>query len=138
MPDPNLKERNFKIRRIEEEDFETVAMWRREHNEPALERNAIPLISTYIVEDNNCPVLCLIMYLTNGPVVWAEHLVSDPYYLYSTEAMDWVTPICDRNVKTMGYQAILCITNKPGLKKRYEQLGYEESPKGASVFMKIL
>lgn len=128
----------FLVRPYEADDFLMITSWWREHEEIGPTEAMLPLESTYIVEQNKVPVLCATLYLTNSKeFCLVDNLVANPNVTEKRmKAMDVMDEHLCMVAKKLGYKKLLCMTEKPVLKKRYMEFGYNPTLENITTLIK--
>ena len=89
--------------------------------------------------DTLLPVAAISLYLTNcKELALIENLVSNPRVSdrIRREGVTVMVEYMETYAKAHGVKNLICMTNKNGLKKRYEGLGYKPGLKGLTMFCK--
>lgn len=125
------------IRNFKKNDFETILSWWNEVKEIGPTIEMLPEESTFILEINNVPKMCVTVYLTNtNYVAYAENFVKAPGLSnkYSKTLVNHI----EKFTKDKGFKVLLCLSYKEKLKRRYEKLGYRNTLNNLSSFVKEL
>lgn len=126
------------IRLYKKEDYELVKSWWLAAKEFAPLEEMLPEESTFILEINNEPKICLTTYLTNCKFfAYLENFVKDPNF-NNEEAIQKLVSHVEKFVKDKGYRVLFCLSYKDKLKERYEELGYTNTLNNLSSFNKEL
>ncbi len=128
------------IRPYTERDYPIVCDWWEFHGEPIPPKELIPT-STYILEKDGLPWVCLSLVMFNTPwIAWSCGLVSNPH-ISSEGRQDAVRDLWDhvaQIARLMGYKNLLCIAPNEQLEKRYEELGFKVTKKNQTFMVKEL
>lgn len=128
----------FLVRPYEADDYLMIASWWREHQEIGPTEAMLPVESTFIVEQNKMPVLCATLYLTNTKEFCiVDNLVANPNV---KEKRKHAVEVMDEHLvmvaKKLGYKKLLCMTEKPVLKKRYMEFGFMPTLENLTALIK--
>lgn len=129
------------IRNYKKEDLNLILKWYRDHKQFEPFANMLLTDSTFILEHDNKPVMCISVYLTNSKeIALLEHLVRDPEFNGSIkdEAIKMITNYAENFTKNMGYSRLVTLINRKSLKDKYLNYGYIENGKDLSIFVKDL
>ena len=127
------------IRLFNKNDFETIKIWWNKANEipPTLEM--LPEESTFILELNDEPQICITVYLTNtNYLAYLEALVRNPELKNHQYYTKLLIQHVENFVKEKNYKILICLSDKDKLKARYMELGYINTLNNLSSFAKEL
>lgn len=126
------------IRNIDlSKDFDTVVSW----HQPAPLQSMLPEESTFVAESNGKLLASITMYLTNTiKFAQLDNLVADPSIPKTLrhKAVEELVSHCESHARSLGYQGLFCFTYRPGLVKRYQELGYTKTLEQVTTFFKEL
>lgn len=131
---------NYKIRHYNDSEYQTIRSWWTDLNEVPPLQDMLPEESSYIFEVDGQPSICVTLYLTNSKAFcMIDNLICSPLFKEKgqrREAIELFKNYIDGVVKEKGFARILCMTEKPALKKRYMELGYRPTLDGVTTFIK--
>jgi hypothetical protein len=130
------------IRNYKKSDLNTILGWYSDRNQHGPLPDMFLEDSTFVLEYDNKPVMCISIYLTNSKeIALLEHLARDPEFndrSTTGEAINMITNYVENFTKNMGYKRIFTLINRQSLKNKYSDFGYLETNNGISIFMKEL
>lgn len=127
------------IRNYQSSDFETVSRWWAHSKEIGPLEGMLPPESTYILELDGIPALCVTIILTNTKeFCYLENFAGNPTVerAQRRKASQLLTKHVTTVAKSLGYKRLLCLAYKGPLKKRYQELGFTRTLDGVSGFCK--
>jgi len=131
---------NYKIRHYNGSEYQLIKSWWVDIKEVPPLPIMLPEESTYIFEVNGEPSICVTLYLTNSKAFcMIDNLICSPSLKDKgtrREAIELFKNYIDGVVKEKGFAGILCMTEKPALKKRYMELGYKPTLEGVTTLVK--
>lgn len=128
----------FLVRNYEPDDYLMIVSWWKDHKEIGPTEEMLPVESTFIIEENKVPVLCATLYLTNTKEFCiVDNLVANPNH---KEKRRRAVEVMDEQLvmfaKKLGYKKLLCMTEKPVLKKRYMEFGFKPTLENITALIK--
>lgn len=127
------------IRLFKKDDYELIRSWWIKANEFPPYQEMLPEESTFILEIDNQPKMCLTVYLTNCKFfAYLENFIKDPEFKNSKNEVNQLLEHAEKFAKDKGYKVLFCLAYKDKLKKRYEELGYKNTLNNLSSFVKEL
>lgn len=131
------------IRNVEiAKDYELVSSWWRAANEPGPTVTMMPEESTFIIEDlKGTPIAAITVYLLNtSRFAQLENLIAAPNLTLSTrrEAVQNLVSYAENYIRSLGYQGVACMSYRPKLTERYQQLGYTRTLEQVTTLFKEL
>lgn len=131
---------NYKVRNYKPDDFTMISSWWADSKEVGPIEAMLPPESTFILELNGVPTVCVTLYLTNAKAFcMADNLISNPAVKdreWRAKAVDLMNGFADGFARERGFERILCLTEKNALKRRYMELGYKPTLDGVTTFIK--
>jgi len=125
------------IRLFNKNDFEMIKMWWNEAQEMPPTIEMLPEESTFILEVNNEPQVCITVYLTNtNYVAYLENFIKNPNLKDSKEYTKKIVEHAENFAKQKGFKILVCLSYKEKLKQRYQDLGYINTLNNLSGFAK--
>lgn len=129
------------IRNYRESDFQSIARWWDAADETAPIPTMLPTDSTFVLEIDSIPVLCITVYTTNSnEVAFLENFVGNPTFKGPKRrdaAQILVSYACDW-AKERGINRVICFAYKEPLVKRYQELGMRKTMTNITSFVKEL
>lgn len=129
------------IRLYNKSDLNTLLSWYRDRKQFEPCAGMFTEDSTFILEENGKPLVCLSVYLTNSKdVALLEHLVSAPDFkgAMRNECIKIITDYVEKFTKELGYKRLITLIDRESLKNKYTSFGYVEMNNNVSMFMKEL
>lgn len=128
----------MKIRHYQKEEYYNVLSWWEQHEECAPTKDMLPEESTFILEENGIPWVCITLYLTNSKeFAWIDNLVANPAIKKSSkEAVNTIVEHVEKFAKNKGYKKLFCMAIEDKLGKRYQELGYNMTCNSVKTFLK--
>ena len=124
----------FNIRRLNENDWDTLVSWWDEWPDwqnPS--KDFLPENGTggLIVEKDNVPIVAGFMYFTNSMGVLLEWIVSNPSYRDDDrqDAIEFLILTCEEYIKANGKKYIFSIGRNKHLIETHKKLGYHVDEK---------
>jgi len=125
------------IRLFNKNDFEMIKMWWNDAQEMPPTIEMLPEESTFILEVNNEPQVCITVYLTNtNYVAYLENFIKNPNLKDSKEYTKKIVEHAENFAKQKGFKILVCLSYKEKLKQRYQDLGYINTLNNLSGFAK--
>lgn len=127
------------IRLFNKNDFKMIQSWWKAADEMAPTIEMLPEDSTFILEIDEKPQICITLYLTNAKYIsYLENFVKNPELKNSKEYSKKLVKYVENFAKENGCKILVCLSYKEKLKKRYEELGYMNTLNNISSFAKEL
>lgn len=125
------------IRKFKDSDYPELVKWWNDQGESAPKKSLLPE-TTFILEVAGRPLLSLCLYLTNVKgLAYFENFVGNP--LYEEERKQYAPILvehCISLLKDIGYENVVCLTDKKGLKNKYENLGMKKTNENLTSFVR--
>lgn len=114
-----------------------IQAWWREYNMPVPSKGMYPSTS-YVAEVNGEPVASACLFMTNAKAAsFFENLVSNPSKKKERrEAVPALFKYIESVAIAYGYTHLVIMSYREGLKKRYEDLGFEKTMDGITLLAK--
>lgn len=115
------------IRTYKDSDYNSIFAWWLMQNEMPPTKDMLSTETTFILEDNDIPLVCLTLLLTNvKSLCYAEFLVGNPDYANENrkKATRLISEYVCEYAKTLGYTTILASAVNVKLKQYYTELGW--------------
>lgn len=129
----------LKSRKIEEQDWDTLASWWEGHNWPVVPRDALPENGKggIIIEENNEPVIAGYIYQTNSKGCWLEYIISKPDYKGSrSHLISSLIQTAEKAAIALGFKYMLFIGKSKGIIKAMEENNWDKDPRPSYEMMK--
>jgi hypothetical protein len=128
----------LKIRKFEIKDYEIIKAWWKHWRQKVPTLAMLPMDSTFILEENLKPQMCVTVYLTNGSQVWVDNLVRDPLVSKKLghEMTEKLQAFIEAFSRELGYTGMFCFSEKGKLQQYYGKLGYKPTLEGVVTFLK--
>lgn len=126
------------IRNFKKSDFEMIKTWWNEAQEMPPTLEMLPEDTTFILEVNNEPQVCITVYLTNtNYVAYLENFVKNPNLKEnSKQHTEALVKYAEEFCKDKGFKVLVCLSYKKKLETRYQDLGYINTLNNISSFVK--
>lgn len=128
-----------KIREYKESDYDTVLNWLKDENfTPS--KDLMSKSSTFVLEENNVPLFCITIYLTNcKEVCFIENFAGNPDFKKERQKHSQLLFTYMENLaKDLGYKSILCFSGVEKLTQKYEEYGYKRIMNNLTALGKVL
>lgn len=129
------------IRNFKQSDYPMIYNWWSVQKEQAPLLGMLPEESTFVLELNKQPALCVTIYLTNTKeLAYVENLVGNPELKSKErkEATYHLNEHLKEFAKSKGYKRLVCMSEKAQLKNYYTSLNYTETLNNVSTFVREL
>lgn len=127
------------IRTYTHADYDMLSSWYKDSSEPCVPKDLLPEDTTFVLELEGVPALCVSVYLTNCKgVAYLEHFIGNPS-LKGKERQKATSLFFEAMsvfVKGCGYKRIACSTVYPKLKQYYKKLGLVPTNDNVQCFIK--
>ena len=131
---------NYKIRNYKKDEYAMILGWWNDCQEVAPLPEMLPEESTFILDVNDQPTICVTVYLTNSKTFcMVDNLICNPAFRDSKlrrKAVEVMNGYVDCFAKEKGFERILCMTEKNALKRRYMELGFRPTLDGVTTLIK--
>lgn len=118
----------FKVRILQQEDYETLCDWWTWHRFPIPHKDFLPQNGTggIMVTKDGTNICAGFIYFTNSKLAWAEYVVSNPDYRESDrqEAIIHLIATLTDLARKKGYKAVFTSLKNQSLIQYYEACGY--------------
>lgn len=121
------------------DDWGEIERWWKASGELPPLPTMMPLESSFIAEIDNKPALAVALYLTNTPeLAYVENFIGNPKAkgVARREAAYALAHHISAFAKSRGFQRLMCLTEKPILAKRYQELGFHPTLGGVTAFVR--
>lgn len=129
------------IRNYKASEYEMIDSWWKKAEEIGPTRDMLPEESTFILELNGTPWVCMTVYLTNSKeIVWFENLASNPEVSAAgrKEAVNFLIKFCEDFARNKGYKKALAMSATESVTNRYQEIGYFPTCRNITTAIKIL
>jgi hypothetical protein len=124
------------IRLYKKEDYPILLKWWETNKQDYPMEDMIPP-STFILEHEGNPWICLSLYGTNHKIGFIENLIADPNIKENRkEAVDTLFLYVETFAKKCGCVRIIGITKYPEIITRLEKLGYANTHSNLQLLVK--
>lgn len=114
------------IRSYIPQDFKTIQSW---HSDaPSMEQ--FPLESSFILEENNVPVVCISIILTNTPICYMDNMIGNPEIKDRKEYTQTLMNYAWSFAKGKGYKYSVAFSKNEKLTSRHNQMGWQKLSNG--------
>jgi len=130
-----------RIRAYSVEDYKNISGWWKFYDETPPSRLMMPEDSSWILEDDDGPLLCVTVYLTNSKeLAWVDNLIGRPKADKSLrrEATMELLKYIGNVSRELGYEKLFCFSEKPELKRYYMDIGFIPTMDNVTTFVKPL
>ena len=131
----------LKARLYTDSDYPEVKRWYAATQEGIPSPDLFPFDSTLIVEADNTPVFCLIVYLTNcKELCYFEGFIGNPDFSSSdrAEASKFMVEVACTFAKDFGYKRAMTFSYRDKVKQRISELGFQRTLNDLSAFVREL
>lgn len=125
------------IRNFKNEDYDIVNSWWKKVGEIGPTIDYLPEESSFILEIDNNPCLCISVYLTNTPSAYFENLIADPEFKDRKYAAEILLKHAFNFAKNKGYKYALGFTNYEKLATRHLEMGWQKKKNTTVVFKEL-
>lgn len=129
----------IKIRPYYATDWGMVEAWWKASGEVPPLPTMMPLESSFVAEVSSRPALAVALYLTNTlEIAYVENFVGNPE-LKGEARKRAATQLVEHFMsfaKQRGYRRLMCMTEKPALMTRYQELGFHPTLGGVTAFVR--
>ena len=128
------------IRNYRKEEFEMINSWWKAAKEIGPLPDMLPEESTFILEMEKQPALCVTVYLTNSKeIAYIENFIGNPELkgIRSYMVPKLFDHIC-KFARERGYRRLVALASNEKLVSRYQEIGLTETVKGLTSFAKEL
>lgn len=132
---------SLSVRHYTPSDFPLISSWWIAHGEPGPLPSMLPPESTFLLEMDGIPALCVSLYLTNSSeVAYIENFCGNPELdgPARRSAAPHLVKYIENFALSRGYARLFCLAHKEPLKRRYEELGYTRTLDNVATFCKSL
>lgn len=129
------------IRNYRKEDWAMVESWWAHASEISPVPGMMPEESSFIAEVDGIPALAVTVYLTNTPeIAYVENFIGNPAVKGGSrrEASVLLSHHIAGFARGRGYRRLLCMTEKPKLMDRYQELGFSPTLSGVTTLVRVL
>lgn len=119
----------MKIRPYTHSDFEMIKSWSNE----GPEKEQLPLESSFILEKNNVPVVCISVFFTNTNICYMENMIANPEIKDRKDATKAIMEHAWKFAKDKGYKYAIGFTKYAKLAERHVQMGWQK--KFSNIFI---
>jgi hypothetical protein len=113
------------IRTYTPEDYSMIKSWHCD----APDAEQFPATS-FILEKNNIPTVCISVILTNTPICYMDNMVGNPEIKDRKDATQTLMNYAWNFAKDKGYKYSVAITKHKKLADRHIQMGWQELSNG--------
>lgn len=110
------------IRPYTHNDFKMIQSWHKE----SPEKEQLPLESSFILEKNDVPVVCISVFLTNTNICYMENMIANPEIKDRKDATKAIMEHAWNFAKDKGYKYAVGFTKHESLAKRHLQMGWQK------------
>lgn len=132
----------FKIRFLEENDYQELLSWWSFWRFPAPARETLPDngLCGIVIYKEGINICAGFLYFTNSKICWLEFIVSNPEYRSKdrTEAIQILINELSEIAKEKGFKVMFTTLKNPNLIKHYEKCGYSMGSTGTCEMVKVL
>lgn len=114
------------IRPYTPQDFEMIKSWHKE----APEQGQLPLDSSFILENNGIPTVCVSVILTNASICYMDNMVGNPEVKDRKDATKAIIEYAWQFAKNKGYKYSVAFTKHNKLAERHIQMGWQKLSSG--------
>ncbi len=131
---------SIRIRNYKDEEFKTIDSWWRSAGELGPIPGMLPEETTFVLEFEGEPTLCISLYTTNSKEVsYAENLIGNPKMksvrkALAPQLLDHVFKVA----KSLGYRRVICLAPNEQLARRYTEYGFNKTMSGLTGLSKEL
>lgn len=121
---------NFKLRRYNGKDYEMVKHWWDLQREQAPTREMLPSESTWLLYDDESPILCVTLYLLNSKqFAMIDNFIGNPDFKGEKrrEGTKFLLRFLEASAKEMGYKSLFCMGSNDKTKEYYKSIGFEKT-----------
>lgn len=122
-------------------DYPMISSWWEKANEIGPLESMIPIDSTFILELNGIPTLCVSLYLTNiTEYCLVENFIGNPEIkgVERRAASHTLLRHLEHFAQDKGYKRLFCLAHKGPLKTRYSELGFTMTDDNVASFCKVI
>lgn len=135
-------EEAYKVRRIEQKDFEIIAKWCKDWGFPDITSNPQALPERgYIISCNEINLFCGFLYLTDSLFAHPEWIISDKEVKDKKkrkQALELLFKTMEEEAKKLGYSIFLMSVKHPLLLKSLKDIGFAETDKNMTNLIKFI
>jgi hypothetical protein len=128
-------------RAYKQSDWPLIKEWWAASGEIAPVEGMMPPDSSYVADIDGTPALACSLYLTNTKeLAYVENFIGNPALKGAErrEAAQAGMAHVARVARELGYKRLLCMTEKPALMNRYQELGFTPTLSGVTAFVRVL
>ena len=132
---------NYSIRFYADTDYPEIKRWYASTQEGAPSPDIFPFDSTLILEADNTPIFCLIVYLTNcKELCYLEGFIANPDFSKEDrlEASNLMRDAACSFAKGLGYRNAMTFAYRDKVKDRIQELGFTKTLDNLSSFVRSL
>lgn len=128
----------FIIRNFSTADYSTLLQWWECAGSPPAALEMLPEQSTFIIEQNEIPLVSVTLYLNNSRMFsQVDNLIANPSISpeLRREAVNELNEYIGLFAQSLGYKRLFCMSEKPALVERYRTLGYTPTLSGVTTMV---
>jgi hypothetical protein len=130
------------FRPLQDQDYETICDWWKWWRWPIVPKENLPNNGTggFMVQNNNIPIVCGFVYITNSNLTWLEFIVSNPEYRQEDRrsAIKMLMSECEKFCVSIGKKAIFSIGRNKHLLEIHKELGWTVDKKPSYEIVKTI
>jgi len=125
------------IKKFDKSQYTMIKSWWDFYKEQAPELIMMPETS-YIMSVDSKPILCVSLFLTNGPLAWIDNYVGNPELKGSMrkECGHILLTYLEDTAKDAGKDRMFCMSINQKTTKRYIELGFTKTCENITTFIK--
>jgi hypothetical protein len=131
---------SVRIRNYKDDEFKMIDSWWKSANELGPIPGMLPEETTFVLEFEGEPALCITLYTTNSKeVAYLENFIGSPKLKGVRKALaPQIIDHASRFAKSRGIRRLVCLAPNEKLEGRYTELGFTKTVKGLTALTKEL